>query len=287
MDQNLYSKAVRDHSREQEGFKFVYAVISRRAGGLSIGINLNLDKKCTFNCVYCEVDRRKAGLQLKPTPELVEQELRQIVELVLSGQLSHQSRFKGLDAIVNSIRDFAFSGDGEPTMLSKFYEFVEAAAKVRSEFKLNTTKLVLITNATLLHKPSVLKGIELLAAHNGQIWAKLDGGTNEYIREINRTNVAIEQIVQNITKASQICPLIIQSLFLRWKGQLISDKELQAYCERLNEIKEKGGKIELVHAYTIARVPAEPEAEPLSLIELDRIAVFIREKTALPVKTFP
>ena len=37
--------------------RFVYPVLSRRAGGLSIGVNLNPDKVCNFDCIYCQVDR--------------------------------------------------------------------------------------------------------------------------------------------------------------------------------------------------------------------------------------
>src|SRR6476646_2239078 len=44
-------------SPEFLGNRFVYAVISQRAHGLSIGINLNPDKCCNFDCAYCEVNR--------------------------------------------------------------------------------------------------------------------------------------------------------------------------------------------------------------------------------------
>jgi hypothetical protein len=40
---------------------YVYPVISRRAGGLSIGVNLNPDKVCNFDCPYCQVDRTTPG----------------------------------------------------------------------------------------------------------------------------------------------------------------------------------------------------------------------------------
>lgn len=50
--------AVRDHTRVYRDFTYVYPVISRRSGGLSVGINLNPDKVCNFDCVYCEVDRK-------------------------------------------------------------------------------------------------------------------------------------------------------------------------------------------------------------------------------------
>src|SRR5258708_3430933 len=53
--------AVQDHSRQFSDFTFVYPVISRRSRGLSIGVNLNPDKVCNFDCVYCEVDRRIPG----------------------------------------------------------------------------------------------------------------------------------------------------------------------------------------------------------------------------------
>src|SRR6516165_2857802 len=36
--------------------RFVYVVISSRAHGLSVGVNLTPEKKCNFDCVYCEVD---------------------------------------------------------------------------------------------------------------------------------------------------------------------------------------------------------------------------------------
>src|SRR5579864_4071125 len=40
--------------------RFVYVVVSSRARGLSIGINMNPDKTCNFDCVYCEVHRNEA-----------------------------------------------------------------------------------------------------------------------------------------------------------------------------------------------------------------------------------
>src|SRR5438093_5020681 len=39
------------------GNRFVYAVISQRGRGLSIGVNMNPDKFCNFDCAYCEVNR--------------------------------------------------------------------------------------------------------------------------------------------------------------------------------------------------------------------------------------
>ena len=49
------------HPRKFEANRYVYPVLSRRAGGISIGVNLNLDKICNFHCVYCQVNRGEPG----------------------------------------------------------------------------------------------------------------------------------------------------------------------------------------------------------------------------------
>ena len=50
-------KAHLDHRRVWRDFDYCYPVISRRSRGVSLGVNLNPDKVCNFDCVYCEVDR--------------------------------------------------------------------------------------------------------------------------------------------------------------------------------------------------------------------------------------
>ena len=60
--------------------RFVYVVISPRARGLSLGINMNPDRRCDFDCVYCEVNRqapvRSAQLNVKAMAHELEQTLR-------------------------------------------------------------------------------------------------------------------------------------------------------------------------------------------------------------------
>ena len=50
-----------DHRRKLDENRYVYAVLSRRSGGVSIGVNLNPDKVCNFDCIYCQVDRTTPG----------------------------------------------------------------------------------------------------------------------------------------------------------------------------------------------------------------------------------
>ena len=53
--------SISDHSREAAGLIYVYPVISRRAGGVSIGINLNPNNACNWRCIYCQVPNLKRG----------------------------------------------------------------------------------------------------------------------------------------------------------------------------------------------------------------------------------
>ena len=80
MSFSALQKAYSDHSRVWELNHWVYPVISRRAGGLSIGINLNLDKSCSFRCAYCQVDRTIPGKSLALDLNLLEQEILSLIE---------------------------------------------------------------------------------------------------------------------------------------------------------------------------------------------------------------
>jgi hypothetical protein len=69
-------------------------------------------------------------------------------------------------------------------------------------------------------------------------------------------------------------------------GQAVAEAEVEAYCDRLNELRAAGGQIKAVQVYTIARKPAEPTVAPLPDAELDRLAEFIRGRVPVPVETF-
>jgi wyosine [tRNA(Phe)-imidazoG37] synthetase (radical SAM superfamily) len=184
------------------------------------------------------------------------------------------------------VRDIAFSGDGEPTMIPNFSECVRAAAAVKRAEGLDEAKLVLITDAAGLDKADVKRGLEIMDANHGEVWGKLDAGTEDYYRRVNRSFVRFERILKNLRETAQARPIVIQSLFLKMHGEAMPPAELAAYCDRLNEIVRAGGRIKEVHAYTIARPTPEPWATRLTADELEAIAETIRTKTGLKVETF-
>ena len=75
------------HSRTYEANRFVYPVLSRRSKGISIGVNLNPDKVCNFDCIYCQVDRRSESETKFVALDQLLGELDQMLQLVTSGEL--------------------------------------------------------------------------------------------------------------------------------------------------------------------------------------------------------
>lgn len=276
---------IHDHRRELAQNRYVYAVLSRRSGGVSIGVNLNPDKICNFDCIYCQVDRTTPGRYRRVDLRILEEELRDILGRAKSGELFEQPPFSGIPEMLRQVKDIAFSGDGEPTTYPRFKEAVEIAIRAKQRYSLVDLKIVIITNATMFHRPKVKETLALLDQHDGEIWAKLDAGTEEYYHLIDVTTIPFQLVLDNIREAAQIRPIVIQSLFMRVHGVGPDEKEIEAFCDRLRGIVAHGGKIKLVQVYTVARPPAQPYVTPLTDAEVDRIAEAVRQ-IPLPVATF-
>src|SRR5438270_11887785 len=80
--------------RDFLGNRFVYVVVSSRARGLSIGVNMNPDKRCSFDCVYCEVNRTTAPSDLKIDIDVLARELQRTLAVVASGGLHELESYR-------------------------------------------------------------------------------------------------------------------------------------------------------------------------------------------------
>jgi wyosine [tRNA(Phe)-imidazoG37] synthetase (radical SAM superfamily) len=274
------------HERSFHTNRFVYPVLSRRSGGISVGVNLNPDKVCNFDCIYCQVDRtQQSETRFVAMDELLA-ELEHMLRLVTSGKLFETPEFAATPPALRRLNDFAFSGDGEPTTYRNFDEIIAACAETKDRLGLDDVKMVLITNASMFHREHVKRGLAILDEHNGEIWAKLEAGTEEYFQLVDRTPIRFRLILENITAAAKLRPLVIQSLFMRVAGDPPPQEELAAFCDRLNEITAAGGQIRLVQVYTVARRPAESYVAPLTDEEVDAIVELVTTRTSLPAAAF-
>jgi len=249
-------------------------------------VNLNLDKVCNFACIYCQVDRTEMGEREFVELQRLADELDYAVELIASGRIYDGPRFSQLPEHLRRLNDIALSGDGEPTTYRNFEHVVAVCANVRRRHRLDDMKIVLITNATMFDRPHIRRGLELLDANNGEIWAKLDAGTEAHYNRVARSAVRFSKILDNLRWAASIRPIVIQTLFMEIQGEGPDEAELAAYCDRLDEIVQSGGRIKHVQIHTVARAPAEAYVSALSNDRVEEIAELVREKTGLEVAGF-
>ena len=265
--------------------RFVYVVISPRAHGLSVGVNLNPDKHCNFNCVYCEVDRSVPGKDAALDLEVMADELQRTLNFIEAGGLATHPRYAGLSSELLKPRHVTLSGDGEPTLCPQFLGAVQTVAHVRAMSRVPFFKIVLITNASHLDTPQVLEGLKLFTSHD-EIWAKLEAGTQEHMNRVNVPDVPLERITQNILAVARHRPVIIQSLFPLLGEEAPSTPEIEEFAQRLNELKMAGARIPLVQIYSATRPTFHPQCGHLPLRVLSQIAQTVKAISGLNAEVF-
>jgi len=264
---------------------YVYAVVSARARGLSVGVNMCPDKNCNFQCVYCEVHRNG---EARPEPlnvDAMAAELKKTLAFVRGGRLRERPWYRTLPDDLLELRHVALSGDGEPTLTPWFAEALQAVVHVRALSGLPFFKLVLLTNATGLDLPQVQAGLRHFT-RSDEVWAKLDGGTQAYVNKVNRSAVPLEKILSNILLLGRQRPLVIQSLFPAINGEEPPLEEIDQYARRLLELKNQGAQISLVQIYSATRPSPNSESGHLPLKVLSRIAHTVRQTSGLAAEVF-
>ena len=252
--------SIHDHSRELSGLKYIYSVISRRAGGLSIGINLNVNNACNWQCIYCEIPNLTRGSPPPIELDVLENELRLFLHDIIHGDYMQ----KNVAIEDRHLKDIAFSGNGEPTSAAEFPQVILIVKKILQEFDLlHKIKIRLITNGSLMHEASVLKSIKMLEKINGEVWFKVDAATEETIKTINQVNLKPNQILERLLNTANICPTFVQTCIFMINGKSPDDKDINAYVELINKAKKI---IKGVHLYGLARPSLQPRARDLGRI---------------------
>ncbi len=264
------------HSRSWQDNRYVYPVLSRRSRGLSIGVNLNPDKVCNFDCIYCCVDRQNMPGKVEIDLAVLRDELDDLVKLASDGSIWSIPPFDSAATELRRFNDIAFSGDGEPTSFPQFQEACEIASDCLQQHRLADVKIVVITNATLFHQPRVQVALDYLDRHNGELWAKLDAGTEDYYKLVERTNIPFQRVLDNLLLAGKKRPIVIQSLFMQVNGHGPDDAEIDQYIRRLEELAKAGCQIKRVQVYTVARQTAEAFVHPLANGRVDEITARVR-----------
>ncbi len=272
-----------DHSRDSAQLLYVYPVVSRRARGVSVGVNLNPNSACNWACVYCQVPGLVRGAAPAIDAGRLESELR--------GFLAQVTTAEWMEAHAppesRRVNDIAFSGNGEPTTAKNFDEIVRSVLSVRGEYPaMLDTKTVLITNGSQVHQPHVVRGLEQMAAANGEVWFKIDSATREGRRAINGIDSPLERVTQNLRASAAACRTLVQTCAFMRDGAVPSEVEVNAYLQLLKTEVHHGTPIAGVLLYGLARPSLQPEADRLSRLDKDWISDFkerIEAATGLPV----
>ncbi len=252
-----------DHSRDSAGLTYVYPVISRRAGGVSIGINLNPNNACNWRCVYCQVPDLKRGSAPRIDLNKLERELRSFLHELVDGDFMQ----KHVPPEVRKIHDIAISGNGEPTSAKEFEQVIELIGSILKDFNaLKGIKLVLITNGSLINRQPVQAGLKRMAQLNGEVWFKFDRALAEERQRINNTSISLKKIHHHLQIVTSLCPTWLQTCVFQINGTPPSELETNAYLKFVSSLKDEGLPLKGVLLYGIARPSLQPEAAQLSQV---------------------
>jgi wyosine [tRNA(Phe)-imidazoG37] synthetase (radical SAM superfamily) len=265
-----------DHRRELGDKLYVYAVVSRRARGLSIGINLNPGKDCSFLCRYCQVSRPVPPRPVPVSLQRLEAELRHLLGLVASGALWEQPPFDTVRPGLRRVADIAFAGNGEPSTSPQLAAAVSVVGLARAAHRLEAVPLRLLSNGSGLHTAVGQRGLARFHALGGELWFKLDAGTPAAYRSVNCSQVPFQRILDNLLLAARQRPVVVQSLFGRLAGRGPTEAELEAWTQRLAELIQRGGRVREVQVTTVARAPRDPACTALGRRQLEDIAERVR-----------
>jgi len=269
-----------DHSRDSAGMRYVYPVVSRRAGGVSVGINLNTNNACNWRCIYCQVPELKLGTAPPVDMELLENELRGFLNELLHGDFLQQRVAEG----ARRINDIALSGNGEPTSAKEYLQVITLIGKLQKELSLPAhIKLVLITNGSLMHRSDVQQGLRLMALLNGEVWFKLDRASVAGMKNVNNTQSNMEKVRKNLATSIASCPTWLQTCWFALDGLAPDKQDEDDYLNFLAGLIQDNIRPQGVLLYSLARPSLQIEAPRLSSLSVQQLELFATRIRALGV----
>ena len=269
---------VTDHSRSSAGLRYVYPVVSRRAGGVSVGINLNTNNACNWRCIYCQVPDLVKGAPPPVDMERLQRELAGFLDQLLHGDFLATR----VPPEARRLNDIALSGNGEPTSAREFDRVIDLIGVVRQLVNVpERVKTVLITNGSLMRRLNVQRGVKQLAGLNGEVWFKIDRATDAGLQLVNSARMSMSRVRANLATAVRLCPTWIQTCLFALDGQPPAETEYQAYLEFLRACKRDGIALHGVLLYGLARQSFQPEASRLTALPPEALESFAQHIRAL------
>ncbi len=231
----------------------IYGPVASRRLGRSLGLNLSPTayKVCSFNCVYCHYGWTKdltsdlsAYTKDLPTPQAVEEALEQTL-------------------------------DGEPTLHPDFEEIVDRVRAVRDRTG-TRAEVAALSNSTGLVDEGVFRGLAKLDIRI----MKLDAGTDEVLKRINRpaVDITVDVIVEGLKKLEDVT---IQSVFVEGAVCNTRDEDVNAWIDRVEDIAPRAMQV-----YSLENAPALSTLVGVPAEKLAEIARKVKERTGIEADTY-
>jgi wyosine [tRNA(Phe)-imidazoG37] synthetase (radical SAM superfamily) len=279
MSEKFIDLHTENHDRDIFPSKYIYPVVSRRAGGLYLGINLNTNNACNWQCIYCEVPNLTRGKPEAINSEQLQQELHHWLNEITNGSFLNKLKSE------TEFKDIAFSGNGEPSACPALFDILKIVVNELEFFKLeDKIKIRIISNGS--HLVDQKDALQLLQSKNGEIWFKVDAAQETDIKIINQINPSLNSIKNNLAYAIQHCKTIIQSCFIEMNQQKPDKNFLDAYAEFLKPFESQ---LAAIHIYSLARASRQDtgiQMTRLSQHDLIGIQKYLTDKLDLPIEIF-
>ncbi len=223
-------------------YKYLFGPVPSRRFGRSLGIDLTPHKKCSLDCVFCQLGR--TGQKSVSRENFVP-----IGEVL--AEIAHWLEHDG------SADYLTLSGSGEPTLHAGF-------GQVLDYLKDKPIPSVLLTNGTLLTDPEVRRaaGLAKVVKVSLSAW---DQASFEWVNRPHET-LCFDRVVDGLRKFREnFDGRLWLEVFL-----LAGMNAMPGHVEKIAAIA-KTFKPHRIHLNTIARPPAEDFAAPVSMAQMQTL----------------
>tara|TARA_Y100000022_G_scaffold200740_1_gene218210 strand:+ start:4451 stop:5341 length:891 start_codon:yes stop_codon:yes gene_type:complete len=282
MNKKTYVLHAEDHDRNIFDSKYVYPVVSRRAGGLSLGVNLNTNNACNWQCIYCEIPNLTRGGPEPIKVELLKDELNLWIDQIINSNFLKENTPPG-----TTFADVALSGNGEPTAAPEFLDVLEIIIASLKEYKLiDKIPVRLITNGSFISKKK--ECLKVFNRYHGEVWFKIDAADEGSIKLINQVNLDPNSMINKLKTCAEACQTVIQTCLLKINHQVPTNDFLKKYSSLIKPYEKLIKKIDL---YSLARPSLQNNQaitiERLSLDELNNIKNILQKHLTIKIDVFP
>lgn len=242
---------------------YVYPVVSRRAKGVSVGINLNPNNACNWRCVYCQVPDLVRGKAPEIDLGMLQDELSTLLSSIVHGDFMRSQ----VPAEFRRLNDIALSGNGEPSTCTQLQEVLRLIEEALHRFELmGKIKLVMISNGSMAGQVYVQDALRHMAQLGGQVWFKFDRATTDGLQATNSVRMRPEDHLQRLETVAHCIPTFVQTCMFQTDGAPPAPAEVQAYLDALKSLVARQVPLKGVLLYGLARPSMQAEAPRLSAV---------------------